>query len=111
MPFHNNIRGSLEYLTADSIGVPHCFSTRYGGVSEGCLASLNLGIHRGDKPENVLENYRILGAAVGFAPEDLVFTRQTHTDIVRRVTRENAGEGLFRPVVRHREEQARVGAS
>ena len=98
MPFHNNIRGSLEYLTADSITVPHCFSTRYGGVSEGFLASLNLGIHRGDKPENVLENYRILGEAMGFDPADLVFTRQTHTDIVRRVTRENAGEGLFRPV-------------
>ena len=90
--------GKLEYLTAEEISVPHCFSTRYGGVSEGCLASLNLGIHRGDSPENVLENYRILGAAVGFAPEELVFTRQTHTDIVRKVTRENAGEGLFREV-------------
>ena len=98
MPFHNNIRGKLEYLTADAIAVPHCFSTRYGGVSEGCLASLNLGIHRGDKPENVLENYKILGQAVGFEPEELVFTRQTHTDIIRKVTRENAGEGLFRPV-------------
>lgn len=90
--------GKLEFLTAETISVPHCFSTRYGGVSEGCLASLNLGIHRGDKPENVLDNYKILGAAVGFAPEELVFTRQTHTDTVRRVTRENAGEGLFRDV-------------
>ena len=90
--------GKLEYITAERISVPHCFTTRYGGVSEGPLASLNLGIHRGDKPENVLENYRILGNALGFEPEDLVFTRQTHTDIVRRVTRENAGEGLFRPV-------------
>lgn len=98
MPFHNNIRGSLEYLTADSIGVPHCFSTRYGGVSEGCLSSLNLGIHRGDKPKNVLDNYKILGRVLDFRLTDLVFTRQTHTDIVRRVTRENAGEGLFLPV-------------
>ena len=98
MAFHNNSRGKLEYLTADAIEVAHCFSTRYGGVSDGCLASLNLGIHRGDKPDNVLENYKILGAVLGFAPEELVFTRQTHTDIVREVTRENAGEGLFRDV-------------
>lgn len=98
MPFHNIIRGTLEYLTADTIQVPHCFSTRYCGVSEGSLASMNLGIHRGDKPKNVLENYKILGNALGFRLTDLVFTRQTHSDIVRPVTRENAGEGLFLPV-------------
>lgn len=95
--FHTIKQGTLEYLTADALtGSIHCFSTRLGGVSEGCLASLNLGTHRGDKPENVLENYRILGTAVGFQPEDTVFTKQRHTDIVRRVGRENRGEGLLR---------------
>lgn len=69
-----------------------------GGRERGSLASLNLGIHRGDQPERVLRNYEILGQAVGFAPEQTVFTRQTHTDIVARVGRENRGEGLFRPV-------------
>lgn len=98
MAFLNQKKGALEYLTADSIGVPHCFSTRFGGVSTGSLASLNLGIHRGDTRENLMENYRILGQAVGFAPEELVFTRQTHTDIVRIVDGTNAGEGLLRPV-------------
>ncbi len=62
-----------------------------GGVSAGSLASLNLGIHRGDQPERVLRNYEILGQAVGFAPEQTVFTRQTHTDIVARVGRETGG--------------------
>ncbi|MBR2048991.1 MAG: peptidoglycan editing factor PgeF [Oscillospiraceae bacterium] len=98
MAFRNQKNGNLEYLTADSISVPHCFTTRLGGVSTGCLASLNLGIHRGDTRENLMENYRILGDAVGFRPEELVFTRQTHTDIVRIVDETNAGEGLFRPV-------------
>ncbi len=98
MPFSNNIVGKLEYLTADGIGVSHCFSTRLGGVSEGTLASLNLGIHRGDRPANVLENYRILGRAMGFSIQDTVFARQTHSDIVRRVDASNAGEGLFFPV-------------
>ena len=98
MPFINQKLGQLEYLTCDSIGVKHCFSTRLGGVSTGHLESLNLGHHRGDDPDHVLENYRILGRAVGFVPEQLVFTRQTHTDVVRVVDGSNAGEGLFRPV-------------
>lgn len=98
MAFCNQVFGKLEYVTCDALEAAHCFSTRLGGVSEGCLASLNLGISRGDKPENILENYRILGNAVGFAPEDTVFTHQTHTDIVRKVDRSNAGEGLFVPV-------------
>ena len=78
--------GTLEYLVADGIGVPHGFTTRLGGVSEGAFASLNLGWNRGDKPENVVENYRILAEAIGFDPEKLVLTRQTHSSIVRVVT-------------------------
>lgn len=98
MAFENEICGKLEYLTSDLLEVPHCFSTRLGGVSTGALSSLNLGLGRGDSLENVMENYRILGNAVGFSLEDLVFARQTHTDIVRAVTAENSGEGLYRPV-------------
>lgn len=79
--------GNLEYLTAEGIPVPHCFSTRLGGVSTGSLASLNLGMHRGDDPANVAENYRRLGTALGFTADDLVLARQTHSDIVRRVGR------------------------
>lgn len=91
--------GSLEYLQTEGLsGTVHCFTTRYGGVSAGVLSSLNLGIHRGDDPANVLENYRLLGASVGFCPEDLVFTHQTHSAIIRKVGHADRGEGLFRPV-------------
>ena len=83
-------KGDLEYLVADHISAPHCFTTRYGGVSEGYLTSMNLGMHRGDKPENVEENYRILGKNIGFSLNDLVLTRQTHSDIVRRVGKADA---------------------
>ena len=48
--------GTLEYLVADGIGAPHCFTTRLGGVSQGPVDSLNLGWHRGDTPENVTRN-------------------------------------------------------
>ncbi|MBQ3216391.1 MAG: peptidoglycan editing factor PgeF [Oscillospiraceae bacterium] len=91
--------GELEYLIAPLLeGTPHCFSTRYGGVSEGDLASLNLGIHRGDCPKNVLENYRILGQQVGFEAKQTVFTRQIHSDIIERVGKKERGRGLIFPV-------------
>ena len=86
--------GKLEYLVAEGISVPHCFTTRLGGVSKDHLASLNLGIRRGDDPENVAENFRILGDAVGFSTEDLVGTRQVHSDIVWQVGRAQRGTAL-----------------
>lgn len=70
--------------------MPHCFTTRLGGVSTGHLASMNIAFHRGDSRENVERNYRILADAVGFDPQNLVLTRQVHTDIVRVVTRADA---------------------
>lgn len=77
---------TLEYLTADGIPVPHGFTTRLGGVSTGTQSSLNLAVGRGDSLENVEENLRRLGRAVGFDPEKLVMTLQIHSDIVRVVT-------------------------
>lgn len=79
--------GTLEYLTAQGISVPHCFTTRFGGVSTGPLESMNIAIKLDETAENVAENFRILGNALGFGIEDLVLTRQTHSDIVRTVTR------------------------
>lgn len=88
--------GALEYLRAPSLAVPHCFTTRYGGVSEGHLASMNIGPSRGDSQENLLKNYEILGNALGFDPKNCVLTKQTHTDIIRAVTALDAGTGLYK---------------
>lgn len=93
----NNTAGQLEYLTAEGITAPHCFTTRLGGVSAGHLSSLNIGTSRGDDPAKVLENYRILGNALGFDPENVVLSRQTHSDIVHTVTEADRGAGLFGP--------------
>lgn len=90
--------GTMEYLTSDLLEVPHAFTTRQGGVSTGALASLNLGLHRGDDLQNVLENYRILGRTLGFSLENLVLTHQTHTDRVLRVGSADRGRGLFVPM-------------
>jgi YfiH family protein len=89
--------GALEYLTAETITAPHCFTTRLGGVSQGDLASMNLAVSRGDSQENVVENFEILGSVLGFTPEDVVMTKQTHTDIVRTVTKSDCGTGLLKP--------------
>lgn len=76
----------LEYLIAEGISVPHCFTTRYGGVSTGSQASLNIAFGRGDSMENVEENLGILARALDFDVKKFVLTRQTHSDIVRAVT-------------------------
>ena len=86
--------GTLEYLTAEGISAPHCFTTRFGGVSTGALSSMNIAVKLDEKLENVAENFRILGNALGFCLEDLVLTRQTHTNWVRSVTRDDC-RGCF----------------
>lgn len=76
-------------MTAEGITVPHCFTTRHGGVSTGSQSSLNLAVGRGDSMENVEKNLHILGNALGFDPEKLVMTMQIHSDLVRVVTEQD----------------------
>ena len=78
--------GELEILTADGLTAPHCFTTRLGGVSQGYLSSLNIGMHRGDSPENVAKNHKLLASALGYDAEKVVLSHQVHTDIIRPVT-------------------------
>ena len=78
--------GTLEYLTAEGISVPHCFTTRLGGVSTGHLDSLNIGLHRGDAEENVAKNHEILANALGYDVKKSVLSHQVHGDVVRVVT-------------------------
>ena len=68
----------------------HGFSTRLGGVSEGTFESLNLGAGRGDAMENVRENWRRFGAAVGIDTARFVHGRQVHGALVRVARREDA---------------------
>jgi len=91
-PFSELRVGEFVYTTAPSIPLTHCFTTRFGGVSEGPLESLNLGENRGDKPENVKENYRVVRAALGFESAPLCFTKQAHKTDVRVVTAADARE-------------------
>ncbi len=84
-----NVNG-LPLLVTPNIPCVHAFTTRFGGVSEGAFASLNLGENRGDEPDAVRENYRRLKAALGI--EKLCFTKQIHETTVRYVTSVDARE-------------------
>ena len=88
--------GTLEYLVAEGITVPHAFTTRHGGVSTGSQASLNLAVGRGDSEENVENNLRTLAFYLGYDAEKYVLTRQTHSDIVRTVSRSDCNGCLHR---------------
>ena len=84
--FVENHQGSLIYMTSTLIPLRHCFTTRYGGVSGGELATLNLLGDKGDAPENVRENYRRVCALFGVGEDECAVTRQVHGNVVRIVT-------------------------
>lgn len=93
--------GELVYHTSSVLeneAILHGFSTRKGGVSEGCFASLNLRIGGPDPDDRtkVEENYRRFCAAVGVDVNGVVLSKQVHEDTVRVVTAADAGKGLFR---------------
>ncbi len=77
--------------------VVHGFSTRSGGVSDGDCSQMNLSFSRGDDPQNVMENYRRIAAAIGFDDRAVVCSDQTHTVNVRIVTAEDCGKGYIYP--------------
>lgn len=88
----------LEYpLLADTGIVRHGFSTRLGGISEGCFSSMNLSFTRGDEETAVRENFRRIASAIGVRCEDMIFSKQTHTANVRVVMEEDKGMGILRP--------------
>lgn len=76
--------------------VTHAFSTRLGGVSRGCYATMNLSRTRGDEESCVTENYRRMADALGVEMESMVLSYQTHTTNIRKVTAEDAGKGVVR---------------
>lgn len=44
------------------------------------------------------DNFLALGQQLGLSLEDMVKSKQTHTDIVKVVSRQNGGDGILRPI-------------
>ncbi len=95
-----NTKNGITFITFPKLEntglVNHLFSTKIGGVSEGEYGSMNLSFNRGDKREAVLENYRRLCSCVDIDVAHLVLSRQTHTDNIKTVTKDDCGTGIFK---------------
>lgn len=87
----------LQYLKFQEIDwIRHCFTTRGGGVSKGIFESMNLSFTRGDDKEAVEENFRRIAKAMGTDERNFVFTDQTHTTNVRKVSCADLGAGIWK---------------
>lgn len=96
---HRQQYGDLIYYTNTRLApLRHGFTTKFGGVSTGDCESLNLGFHRGDTRENVMENYKRLAQALQIPLDRLTMTHQVHRDEVSVVTEETVGMGLSQPM-------------
>ena len=85
--FLENNENGIVYMTSDRLPFRHMFTTRYGGVSTGHLATLNLIGGHGDSPENLRENFTRVAALFGKGPDDCCVTKQVHGNAVRTVTK------------------------
>jgi polyphenol oxidase len=83
----------LAWPLFDGLDAEVIVTTRHGGVSSGPYATLNLGLHVGDSPSDVLENRRRVADALGADPGDFVFCNQAHGREVRIVTAADRGKG------------------
>lgn len=93
-----NQKDEVAYVTFPKLNeytnIVHGFSTRLGGVSKNHLASMNLSFSRGDERENVFENHRRFGKAIGYDENKLVFSDQVHTTVIHKVTEADCGKGI-----------------
>jgi len=74
----------------------HGFTTRFGGVSEGDFAALNLNFNRPDPSSNVRKNYDILSSQLGVPLNNMVLSHQVHDKKILKATKEHSGMGIVR---------------
>ena len=90
-------KNGVTYLTfplLEKNGLIHGFTTRLGGVSQGDCSSMNLSFTRGDREEDVRENYRLIGEALGINMEKACLSHQVHKTNLYCVTKEDIGRGI-----------------
>lgn len=83
----------LRRFTTAPSGLDVAVTTRYGGVSEGPYATLNLGDHVGDDPAAVRENRRRTCEAFGV--EALTIADQQHRATVAVIDEDLVGAGFY----------------
>ena len=88
---------NIPYLLAQNLrghkGMMHAFTTRLGGVSKDKYTSLNLALHVGDNPEDVVSNRVKVAALFGADLDDCVTMRQVHGIHVQKIFLGDKGLG------------------
>lgn len=86
----------FKYITLPSLekydDLFHCFTTRFGGVSEGNFSSMNLGMSTDDNRSYINKNYEILSQKLSINLHDIVKTCQSHTANIRYTTEKDKGK-------------------
>lgn len=102
--FVKRSKNGVIYYTSPlfgSLGIPHLFATRFGGVSDGAFDSLNVSTARKDadgftdKAENVEENYRRALSVIGEIPEKSCAAKQVHSDTIIEASFSDGGKGIL----------------
>ena len=91
-------RAGLPVLTwpvLDPLPVDAIVTTRQGGVSAGCYATLNLSLAVGDEVANVHQNRARAAAALGTGLAAFVFARQVHGRRAEVVSAADRGRGTL----------------
>jgi polyphenol oxidase len=83
----------LHWDGAERFGVQVAVTTRHGGVSAPPYDTLNLALHVGDRPEDVLANRARVAAAFETGLDAMVFARQVHGAAVAWAGPAEAGRG------------------
>ena len=84
----------ISFPLLEREGVVCAFTTRLGGVSTGDCTSMNLSFTRGDREEDVRENYRLMGECLSIDMNQAVLSHQVHKTDIHIVTEEDRGRGI-----------------
>ena len=76
--------------------IKHGFSTRFGGISEGCYRWMNLSFSSGDEEDKVLQNFENFAEALEVDLDSMVLSHQDHGINIRRVEACDRGKGIIK---------------
>ncbi|MDR2459130.1 MAG: peptidoglycan editing factor PgeF [Holosporales bacterium] len=76
--------------------IDHGFFDRTGGASSGPFESLNVGLHKGDDVDTVLQNRRKIADHFGVSLEDMIILNQQHSDTVHVIDDKNVEAFRFK---------------
>lgn len=85
MEYH--IYPTPKYITALT-------TTRKGGFSQSPYETMNLAYHVGDDPSAVAQNRNAFLSGLGLTSNQIVITHQSHSDVIKKVTRADGGAGF-----------------